>query len=47
MKDDFFPIFQAAFEKIFIEKNVKDEFAEFSLIPFDLTIVISKLDMCT
>jgi hypothetical protein len=45
-KDDFFPAFQAAFEKTFIEKNVKGGFAGSGLVPFDPTIVISKLDVC-
>jgi hypothetical protein len=35
MKDDFFPVFRTAFEKTFIEKNVKGGFAGSGLVPFD------------
>jgi hypothetical protein len=45
MKDDFFPAFRTAFEKTFIEKNVKGGFAGSGLVPFDPTVVISKLDV--
>jgi hypothetical protein len=44
-KDDFFPAFQAAFEKTFIEKNIKARFVGSGLVPFDPTVVISKLDV--
>jgi hypothetical protein len=44
-KDDFFPAFKAAFEAIFIEKNVKGGFRGAGLVPFNPEAVISKLDV--
>ena len=44
-KDDFFPAFKAAFEAIFIEKNVEGGFRGAGLVPFNLEAVISKLDV--
>jgi hypothetical protein len=44
-KDDFFPAFQAAFEAVFTEQNVKGSFRGAGLVPFNPDAVISKLDV--
>jgi hypothetical protein len=44
-KDDFFPAFQAAFEAVFTEQNIKGGFRGAGLVPFNPNAVISKLDV--
>ena len=44
-KDDFFPVFRAAFEVVFTEKNAKSGFRGSGLVLFNLETVISKLDI--
>jgi hypothetical protein len=48
-KQSFLPAFKVAFERAFLESNIKASFKGAGLVPFDLEVVISKLDvkLCT
>ena len=44
-KETFLPAFESAFEKTFIEKNIRIGFRDAELVPLDSEMVISKLNI--
>ena len=45
MKLEFLPIFKAVFKALFIKRNIESVFRGASLVPLDLDLVISKLNI--
>ena len=44
-KDDFFPAFRTAFNKVFTQQNIESSFRGARLVLFNLDAIISKLDI--